>query len=63
MTTVKKMLLHDSSRKRRSFNQDGQALTKGGRVSAVCNEINLTFDASYRSSDNTNRLLGRALTL
>jgi hypothetical protein len=29
----------------------------------ITNEVNAKFDASYRNSDNTNRLLGRSLTL
>ncbi len=48
----------DSYCKRHSFNQDGQALTKGGHISAVCNQINVKFDLAYHNSENTNRLLG-----
>jgi len=29
----------------------------------ITNEVNAKYDASYRNSDNTNKLLGRSLTL
>ena len=48
---------------RRKSNSDGLLLTKSGRVSMITNEVNAKFDASYRNSDNTNRLFGRSLTL
>jgi hypothetical protein len=51
------------TRNRRQSNADGLLLTKSGRVSMITNEVNAKFDASYRNSDNTNRLLGRSLTL
>ena len=51
------------TRDRRKSNADGLLLTKSGRVSMITNEVNAKFDASYRNSDNTNRLLGRSLTL
>ena len=48
---------------RRKSNSDGLLLTKSGRVSMITNEVNAKYDASYRNSDNTNKLLGRSLTL
>ncbi len=42
----------ESTRKRRTSNADGLALTKSGCGSAVRNEINAMFDASYRNSEN-----------
>ena len=48
---------------RRKSNSDGLLLTKSGRVSMTTNEVNAKYDASYRNSDNTNKLLGRSLTL
>jgi hypothetical protein len=38
-------------------------LTKSGRVSVGRNNINAKYYASYRYAVNTNRVLGRALTL
>ena len=51
------------SNSRRKSNSDGLLLTKSGRVSMISNEVNAKYDASYRSSDNTNKLLGRSLSL
>ena len=48
---------------RRKSNSDGLLLTKSGRVSMIINEVNAKYDTSYRNSDNTNKLLGRSLTL
>jgi hypothetical protein len=48
---------------RRKSNSDGLLLTKSGRVSMITNEVNAKYDASYRNSDNTNKLLGRSLSL
>ena len=47
----------------RKYNSDGLLLTKRGRVSMASNEVNVRFDSSYRSSENTVTLLGRRLTL
>ncbi len=44
-------------------NSDGLLLTKSGRVSVISNEVNAKYDASYRISDNTSKLLGRSLSL
>ena len=46
---------------RRKTNSDG--LTQSGCVSMASNEVNVRFDSSYRSSENTVTLLGRRLTL
>ncbi len=54
---------NDSARRRRKTNADGLQLTKSGRVSVGCNNINAKYDASYRNPENANRLLGWALTL
>ena len=51
------------SNTRRKANSDGLLLTKSGRVSMINNQVNAKFDASYRNSDNTNKLLGRSLSL
>jgi hypothetical protein len=51
------------SNSRRKSNSDGLLLTKSGRVSMISNEVNAKYDTSYRNSDNTNKLLGRSLTL
>ena len=48
---------------RRRTNSDGLLLTQSGRVSMASNEVNVRFDSSYRSSENTVTLLGRRLTL
>ena len=48
---------------RRKTNSDGLLLTQSGRVSMASNEVNVKFDSSYRSSENTVTLLGRRLTL
>ena len=50
---------------RRKTNSDGLPvlLTQSGRVSMASNEVNVKFDSSYRSSENTVALLGRRLTL
>ena len=48
---------------RRRTNSDGLLLTQSGRVSMASNEVNVKFDSSYRSSENTVTLLGRRLTL
>ena len=48
---------------RRKTNSDGLVLTQSGRVSMASNEVNVRFDSSYRSSENTVTLLGRRLTL
>ena len=48
---------------RRKSNSDGLLLTKSGRISMITNEVNEKYDSSYRNSDNTNKLLGRGLTL
>ena len=48
---------------RRKTNSDGLLLTQSGRVSMASNEVNVRFDSSYRSSENTVTLLGRRLTL
>ena len=48
---------------RRKSNSDGLLLTKSGRVSMITNEVNAKYDTSYRNSDNTNKLLGRSLSL
>ena len=48
---------------RRKTNSDGLLLTKSGRVSMASNEVNVKFDSSYSSSENTVTLLGRRLTL
>ena len=48
---------------RRKSNSDGLLLTKRGRVSVASSEVNVRFDSSYRSSENTVTLLGRRLTL
>jgi hypothetical protein len=55
-----------SARKRSKTNADGLLLTKSGHVSVGRKQINAKHDASYRNrrnAENTNRLLGRALTL
>jgi hypothetical protein len=44
-------------------NSDGLLSTKSGRMSMICNEVNAKYDASYRNSDNINKLLGRSLSL
>jgi hypothetical protein len=54
---------NDSERKRCKTNANGLLLTKSGHVSVGRNDINAKYDASYRNPENTNRLLGRALTL
>ncbi len=51
------------SNSRRKSNSDGLLLTKSGRVSMSSNEVNAKYDASYRNSDNNNKLLGRSLSL
>lgn len=51
------------SNTRRKANSDGLLLTKSGRVSMINNQVNAKFDASYRNSENTNKLLGRSLSL
>ncbi len=38
-------------------------LTNSGSVSMISNEVNAKYDASYRNSDNTIKLLGRSLNL
>jgi hypothetical protein len=48
---------------RRKSNHDGLLLTKSGRVSMISNEVNAKYDTSYSNSDNTNKLLGRSLSL
>ena len=48
---------------RRKTNSDGLLLTQSGRVSMASNEVNVKFDSSYRSSENTVTLLSRRLTL
>ena len=52
-----------SAKHRRKSNSDGMALTKSGRVSVSKNEVNEKYDASYRNSDNSNKLLGKLLNL
>jgi hypothetical protein len=52
-----------SARNRRTTNKDGLKLTNSGRVSMSGNKVNEKYNASYRNSENTNRLLGRLLTL
>jgi hypothetical protein len=54
---------NDSAHKRRKTNADGLQLTKSGSVSVGRNNINAKYDASYNNPENTNRLLGQALTL
>jgi hypothetical protein len=48
---------------RRKTNSDGLLLTQSGRVSMASNEVNVKYDSSYRSSQNTVTLLGRRVTL
>ena len=48
---------------RRKTNSNGLQLTQSGCVSMASNEVNVKFDSSYRSSENTVTLLGRRLTL
>jgi hypothetical protein len=48
---------------RRKTNSDWLLLTQSGRVSMASNEVNVKFDSSYRSSENSVTLLGRRLTL
>ena len=48
---------------RRKINSDGLLLTHSGSVSMASNEVNVKFDSSYSSSENTVTLLGRRLTL
>ena len=38
-------------------NSNGLQLTQSGRVSMASNEVNVKFDSSYRSSENTVRRL------
>ena len=52
-----------SARHRRKTNSDGLRLTNSGSVSMSGNKVNDKYDASYRNSENTNRLLGRLLSL
>ena len=52
-----------SARTRRKTNKDGLQLTSSGRASMKSNKVNEKYNASYRNSENTNRLLGRFLTL
>ena len=52
-----------SARTRRKTNSDGLRLTNSGRVSMSGNKVNEKYNASYRNSENTNRLLGRLLSL
>jgi hypothetical protein len=51
------------SNSRRKSNSDGLLLTKSGRVSMNSNKVNAKYDASYHNSDNTNKWLGRSLSL
>jgi hypothetical protein len=53
------------ARKHRNLksNKDGLALTKSGRISLVCNNINANFHSTYRNPDNERKLLGRSLNL
>jgi hypothetical protein len=53
----------ETTRNRRKSNKDGLALTKSGRISLVCNDINTKFDSTYRNPDNEQKLLGRFLNL
>ena len=54
----------DSVKRRRTADADGLALAKSGRVSmSSSSEVNTKYDASYRNSDNTKKLLGRSLSL
>jgi hypothetical protein len=48
---------------RRKTNSNGLQLTQSGRVSMASNEVNVKYDLSYRSSQNTVTLLGRRVTL
>ncbi len=43
--------------------QTDYSSTKSGSVSVGRNNINAKYDASYSNPENTNRLLGQALTL
>ena len=52
-----------AGKRRRNANSDGMPLTKSGRISITKNEVNAKYDASYRNSDNTNKLLGRHINL
>ena len=52
-----------SAQNGRKINSDGLQLTNSGRVSMTGNKVNEKFNASYRNSENTNRLLGRLLSL
>ena len=52
-----------SARNRRTTNKDGLKLANSGRVSMSGNKVNEKYNASYRNSENTNRLLGRFLSL
>ena len=51
------------SNSHRKSNSDGLLLTKSGRVSISSNEVNAKYHTSDRNSDNTNKLLGRSLSL
>ncbi len=51
-----------SAKKRRKSHADGLALTKSGRVSIRQNDVNARYDASYRNSANTTKLLCRSVT-
>ncbi len=56
-------LVSAKSNSRRKSNSNGLLLTKSGRVSMSSNEVNAKYDASYRNSDNTNKLLGGSLSI
>jgi hypothetical protein len=51
------------SNSRSKSNSDGLPLTKSGSVSMISKEVNAKYDASNRSSDNTNKLLRRNLRI